>query len=78
MFINIVFCMRWGAVFTNFSNLVFTVNGKFLYESEYWESMNMLLTSDRNGILCIILCLALGIANIFHFSIVIIFSIIAM
>lgn len=34
--------------------------------------------TNRLGVLCIILCLALGIANIFHANLVIIFSIICM
>lgn len=34
------------------------------------------LTQFRIGLLCVILCIALGIANIFHVNLVIIFSII--
>lgn len=30
----------------------------------------------RTGVLCIILCFALGIANIFHFDIIILWSVI--
>jgi hypothetical protein len=36
----------------------------------------MLTIFPRIGLLCVILCLALGIANIFHANLVIIFSII--
>ncbi len=32
----------------------------------------------RTGVLCIILCFALGIANIFHFHIIFIFSIVCL
>lgn len=32
----------------------------------------------RTGVLCIFLCFALGIANIFHFHLVILFSIICL
>jgi len=31
---------------------------------------------SRTGVLCIILCFALGIANIFHFDIIILWSVI--
>lgn len=30
---------------------------------------------NRTGILCVILCFALGIANIFHFDIIILWSV---
>lgn len=33
---------------------------------------------ERIGLLCVILCIALGIANIFHVNIVIMFAIFAM
>ena len=32
----------------------------------------------RTGVLCIILCFALGIANIFHFDIIILWSVICL
>lgn len=32
----------------------------------------------RTGVLCIFLCFALGVANIFHFGLVIIFSVICL
>jgi len=33
---------------------------------------------NRTGVLCIILCFALGIANIFHFDIIILWSVICL
>ena len=33
---------------------------------------------DRTGVLCIILCFALGIANIFHFDIIILWSVLCL
>jgi len=34
--------------------------------------------SPRTGVLCIILCFALGIANIFHFDIIILWSVLCL
>lgn len=36
------------------------------------------LTIHRTGVLCIILCFALGIANIFHFDIIILWSVLCL
>jgi len=35
-------------------------------------------THHRTGVLCIILCFALGIANIFHFDIIIVWSVLCL
>jgi hypothetical protein len=34
--------------------------------------------NTRTGVLCIILCFALGIANIFHFDIIILWSVLCL
>lgn len=38
----------------------------------------LLTLRDRTGVICIILCFALGIANIFNFNLVILFSVICL
>ncbi|KJY02236.1 golgi apparatus membrane protein tvp18 [Zymoseptoria brevis] len=40
------------------------------------KSRNFSIYGQWTGILCVLLCFALGIANIFHFNIVILFSVI--
>jgi hypothetical protein len=45
---------------------------------EELKTRNFSIYGQWIGVLCIILCIALGIANIFHASLVIIFSIICM
>jgi len=45
---------------------------------EEFRSRNFSIYGQWTGVLCIILCLALGIANIFHFNLLIIFSIICL
>ncbi|KAL1953167.1 hypothetical protein VTO42DRAFT_3427 [Malbranchea cinnamomea] len=46
--------------------------------SEELKSRNFSIYGQWTGVLCIILCFALGIANIFSFSLLIIFSIICL
>jgi hypothetical protein len=41
-------------------------------------TLEQLLTLCRTGVLCIVLCFALGIANIFHANFVIAFSIVCL
>ncbi|KAA6406370.1 MAG: Golgi apparatus membrane tvp18 [Lasallia pustulata] len=43
--------------------------------AEEFKSRNFSIYGQWTGVLCIFLCLALGIANLFHVSIVILFSI---
>ncbi|KAI9887315.1 MAG: Golgi apparatus membrane protein tvp18 [Watsoniomyces obsoletus] len=43
--------------------------------AEELRSRNFSIYGQWTGVLCIILCFALGIANIFHFNLVILFSI---
>jgi hypothetical protein len=38
----------------------------------------IVLAPSRTGVLCIILCFALGIANIFHFDIIILWSVLCL
>jgi hypothetical protein len=40
-----------------------------------YEALIRLTSVARTGVLCVILCFALGIANIFHFHWVILFSV---
>lgn len=47
------------------------------YDHEHEYSLNS-TAFRRTGVICIILCFALGIANIFHFHIIIIWSIICL
>ncbi|KAI9795925.1 MAG: Golgi apparatus membrane protein tvp18 [Sarcosagium campestre] len=46
--------------------------------AEEFKSRNFSIYGQWTGVLCILLCFALGIANIFHFHLVIIFSIICL
>jgi len=46
--------------------------------AEEFKSRNFSIYGQWTGILCIVLCFALGIANIFSFSLLIIFSIICL
>lgn len=61
-----------------FSTQVYTANGTSIDENGRSRSERWTDRCRRTGVLCIILCFALGIANIFHFDLVIIFSVIAM
>ncbi|ODV85905.1 hypothetical protein CANARDRAFT_197417 [[Candida] arabinofermentans NRRL YB-2248] len=57
--------------------MAFTDYIKFSGFNEDMKSRNFSLYGQWIGILLVFLCLALGIANIFHFSVVIVFAIIA-
>ncbi|PSN67363.1 hypothetical protein BS50DRAFT_634738 [Corynespora cassiicola Philippines] len=46
--------------------------------AEEFKSRNFSIYGQWTGVLCIVLCFALGIANIFHFNLLIIFSIICL
>jgi len=46
--------------------------------AEEFRSRNFSIYAQWTGVLCILLCFALGIANIFHFNLLIIFSIICL
>jgi len=46
--------------------------------AEELRSRNFSIYGQWTGVLCIILCFALGIANIFHFNLIIIFSVICL
>ncbi|KAF2761459.1 golgi apparatus membrane protein-like protein tvp18 [Pseudovirgaria hyperparasitica] len=46
--------------------------------AEELRSRNFSIYGQWTGIICMVLCFALGIANIFHFSIVIVFSVICL
>jgi len=46
--------------------------------ADEFRSRNFSIYGQWTGVLCIVLCLALGIANLFHVSLVIIFSIICL
>ncbi|KAF2843107.1 hypothetical protein M501DRAFT_925595 [Patellaria atrata CBS 101060] len=46
--------------------------------AEEFRSRNFSIYGQWTGVLCIILCFALGIANIFHFNIIILFSVICL
>ena len=50
-------------------------NSSMKIYSEYWE---LKLTVGRIGVICILLCLAVGISNLFHVSIIILFGILCM
>ncbi|GAM88016.1 hypothetical protein ANO11243_060450 [Dothideomycetidae sp. 11243] len=45
---------------------------------EEFRSRNFSIYGQWTGVICIILCFALGIANIFHFNLLIIFSVICL
>ncbi|KAF2178856.1 hypothetical protein K469DRAFT_717828 [Zopfia rhizophila CBS 207.26] len=46
--------------------------------AEEFRSRNFSIYGQWTGVLCIFLCFALGIANIFHFNLLIIFSVICL
>ncbi|KAF2791316.1 hypothetical protein K505DRAFT_326953 [Melanomma pulvis-pyrius CBS 109.77] len=46
--------------------------------AEEFKSRNFSIYGQWTGVLCIFLCFALGVANIFHFGLVIIFSVICL
>jgi len=46
--------------------------------ADEFRSRNFSIYGQWTGVLCIVLCIALGIANLFHISLVIIFSIICL
>lgn len=46
--------------------------------AEEFKSRNFSIYGQWTGVLCIFLCFALGVANIFHFNLLIIFSIICL
>ncbi|KAF2733107.1 Golgi apparatus membrane protein tvp18 [Polyplosphaeria fusca] len=46
--------------------------------AEEFKSRNFSIYGQWTGVLCIILCFALGIANIFHLGLVILFSVICL
>ncbi|ORX98752.1 Golgi apparatus membrane protein tvp18 [Clohesyomyces aquaticus] len=46
--------------------------------AEEFKSRNFSIYGQWTGVLCIFLCFALGIANIFHFNLLIIFSVICL
>lgn len=43
--------------------------------AEEFKSRNFSIYGQWTGVLCIVLCFALGIANIFHFNLLILFSV---
>lgn len=46
--------------------------------ADEFRSRNFSIYGQWTGVLCIILCFALGIANIFHFNLVILFSVLCL
>ncbi|KAF2267878.1 hypothetical protein CC78DRAFT_551557 [Lojkania enalia] len=46
--------------------------------AEEFKSRNFSIYGQWTGVLCIFLCFALGVANIFHFNLIILFSVICL
>jgi len=46
--------------------------------AEEFRSRNFSIYGQWTGVICILLCIALGIANIFHLSLIILFSVICL
>ncbi|KAK4619671.1 Golgi apparatus membrane protein TVP18 [Fulvia fulva] len=46
--------------------------------AEEFKSRNFSIYGQWTGVLCVVLCFALGIANIFHFNLVILFSVLCL